>query len=94
MNGQYWLHAKKKKKKERKKKEKKALLCVCVGGGVGVGEGLRYCHAGTQISIKPRECSTGKSQGPRKLNLVRLSSQLRAIRICCHATRDMFLLPG
>ena len=32
--------------------------------------------------------------GPRKLNLVRLSSQLRAIRICCHATRDMFLLPG
>ena len=81
----------KKKKKERKKKEKKALLCVWGGG---VGEGLRYCHAGTQISIKPRECSTGKSQGPRKLNLVRLSSQLRAIRICCHATRDMFLLPG
>ena len=93
MNGQYWLHAKKKKKK----KEKKRKECVGWGGGGGGGkggEGLRYCHAGTQISIKPRECSTGKSQGPRKLNLVRLSSQLRAIRICCHATRDMFLLPG
>ena len=94
MNGQYWLHAKKKKKKKGKKEKRKESFIGCVGGGGGVGEGLRYCHAGTQISIKPRECSTGKSQGPRKLNLVRLSSQLRAIRICCHATRDMFLLPG
>ena len=34
--------------------------------------GLRYCHSGTQISIKPRECSTGKSQGLRKLKLMSL----------------------
>ena len=73
-----------------KRKEKKRKLYL----GWGWGGWLRDCHAGTQISIKPRACSPGKSQGPRKLSLVRLSSQLRALRICCHAKKDRFLLPG